>query len=184
MARLGETHETAIAATVWQRLKDLLVTAYHNLLPKFEEAFRLCDSPIEIKMLQAIMMASMKIAPTFLLMGDEDEGHIIVNFGFPDGSSVAVCPQKDMGRYRMDFSVAYMIEEVGVEICVECDGHEFHAKTQEQVSRDKQRDRDLLKRVDATVRWTGKDITSRECESLASELAAILSKRMEMKRET
>jgi very-short-patch-repair endonuclease len=44
---------------------------------------------------------------------------------------------------------------------VECDGHNFHERTKEQASHDKQRDRRLAAAGITTLRFTGSDIYNR-----------------------
>ena len=64
-----------------------------------------------------------------------------------------ICPQPH-GEYRVDFLLRYRVVlpkfEDGIlvrdvesdkQMIVECDGHDFHERTKEQASRDKERDR-------------------------------------------
>lgn len=62
------------------------------------------------------------------------------------------------GNYRVDFLVCAQINGVLLQVAVECDGHEFHEKTKEQASRDKARDRDLLRHGTPVLRFTGSEI--------------------------
>jgi very-short-patch-repair endonuclease len=54
-------------------------------------------------------------------------------------------------------------------ILVECDGHDFHEKTKEQVQKDKQRDRDFLSAGIITLRFTGSEIW-KNAKGCASEI--------------
>ncbi|MFD3219934.1 endonuclease domain-containing protein [Staphylococcus saprophyticus] len=76
----------------------------------------------------------------------------------------------DGKKYKVDFYVTanqqYTIENNDgtfvqsreVSLCIECDGHDFHEKTKEQVKRDKQRERNLAKRGFKVIRFTGSEI--------------------------
>lgn len=70
-----------------------------------------------------------------------------------------VFPQTVIGQYRADFFIAYRrgLNAVGG-IVVECDGHEFHEKTKQQVARDKARDRALQTEGYRVFRFTGSEI--------------------------
>jgi very-short-patch-repair endonuclease len=61
-------------------------------------------------------------------------------------------------KYKIDFLCGMKIEEYFFFLAVECDGHEFHEKTKQQVSRDKRRDRDLLLNGIPSVRFSGSDV--------------------------
>lgn len=56
---------------------------------------------------------------------------------------------------------------------VECDGREWHAKSEEQVARDKRRDRRLLAKDIPTIRFTGSEI-HRDAEGCANYLYELL----------
>jgi very-short-patch-repair endonuclease len=60
--------------------------------------------------------------------------------------------------YRVDFLIATLVDGQGIEVVVECDGHEFHEKTKEQAARDKARDRVLQSRGIYVLRFTGSEI--------------------------
>lgn len=64
------------------------------------------------------------------------------------------CPQYKIGRFRVDFLCRYMDKEY----IIECDGHDFHEKTKEQVIHDKRRERCLLATGRKVLRFSGTEI--------------------------
>lgn len=60
------------------------------------------------------------------------------------------------GKYRLDFAI--WREGKPWRIAVECDGHNFHEKTKEQVARDKARERDLIFEGWTVLRFSGTEI--------------------------
>lgn len=62
-------------------------------------------------------------------------------------------------KYRVDFfiPVRYKNQEI-IEFVIECDGHEFHQKTKEQVERDNKRQRDLQTAGYQIIRFSGTEI--------------------------
>lgn len=83
-----------------------------------------------------------------------------------------VFPQFSVGRYRADFFVYYHgagedCESGGI---IECDGHDFHEKTKEQVRRDKERDRNLQGVGLTVLRYAGSEIVA---DPVACALSAL-----------
>jgi very-short-patch-repair endonuclease len=60
--------------------------------------------------------------------------------------------------YRVDFLARVHYEGKAHDFVIECDGHEFHQKTKEQVKKDKKRDRDLTMEGYTVIRFTGSEI--------------------------
>lgn len=134
------------------------------------------ESPIE----QAFMAALFEIQEIGL--GGESDADLIVYPGkdqptiemvdyvfnlhfdekFQGGVLVSVAPQVRIDGVRVDFLITLIDGREGRRIirhtAVECDGHDFHERTKEQAARDKSRDRDLLRRGIATVRFTGSEL--------------------------
>ena len=75
-----------------------------------------------------------------------------------------IFPQYSINKYRVDFLVASKDKD-GKSMCVvvECDGHDFHEKTKEQVARDKKRDRYLQKIGYHVLRYSGSEIWNDKC---------------------
>lgn len=81
-------------------------------------------------------------------------------------------PQAKIGSYHADFLMWFSFERVKFGVAIECDGHAFHERTKEQASRDKKRDREILKAGFPVVRFTGSDVfkSPQECEEQVAEL--------------
>ena len=62
--------------------------------------------------------------------------------------------------YRVDFLIPvwYKNRDEGKLFVIECDGHEFHQKTKEQVERDNQRTRALQRAGYIVMRFSGSEI--------------------------
>lgn len=65
-------------------------------------------------------------------------------------------------NYIVDFLITCSDykREIDCKFAIECDGHEFHEKTKEQVAKDRERDRLLLEEGIITIRFTGSEIVS------------------------
>lgn len=73
-------------------------------------------------------------------------------------------------KYKVDFYITaselfslvkndkHTIYSREVNLCVECDGHNFHEKTKEQVSKDKSRERDIMSKGLNLIRFSGSEI--------------------------
>lgn len=88
-------------------------------------------------------------------------------------------PQVDVGPYRVDFLFARgRYKEPVSLIAAECDGHDFHEKTKDQVSRDKARDRELMARGIRVFRFSGSDIW-RDAGGCVDQILSVLEKEAE-----
>lgn len=113
-------------------------------------------------------------------------------YGEPDGEvNVRIQPQVVLYGCRVDFLVTMnTVEEcaAGLQVCsqqviVECDGHEFHERTKEQASRDRERDRILQLQGLHVLRFTGSDIWQdvfKCAEEVLSFLVATLAAEAEL----
>ena len=81
-------------------------------------------------------------------------------------------PQVEIGNYRVDFE---LINHKDKKIIVECDGHEFHQKSKQQVEKDNQRERDLKKLGYEVVRFSGSEIF-KDAEKCVEDLLDILNR--------
>ena len=81
--------------------------------------------------------------------------------------------------YRVDFliPVLYKHEDKKYEkyFVVECDGHEFHQKTKEQVERDNIRTRELQKEGYVVIRFSGSEILNKTYKCVEEIISIILS---------
>jgi very-short-patch-repair endonuclease len=74
--------------------------------------------------------------------------------------------QVKIGRDRVDFLITVDHPHgKQVRFAVECDGHSFHDRTPAQASRDRARDRRMLREGIVTVRYTTEDLMLRTTES-------------------
>lgn len=69
-----------------------------------------------------------------------------------------IAAQKVVGSYRADFFISGTTSGIKFEVCIECDGHDFHERTKEQASRDRSRDREMLINGITVMRFTGAEI--------------------------
>jgi Protein of unknown function (DUF559) len=90
----------------------------------------------------------------------------------PDLKPIAIVPALNIANVgEVDFAV--FIPSLSVDrpiVVVECDGHDFHERTVEQASRDRKRDRALLKLDIPVLRFTGTDVVRSSAE-VAEEIA-------------
>ena len=77
-------------------------------------------------------------------------------------------------RYRVDFAFASLpsLDAKQRPLAVELDGHDFHERTKEQASADRERDRALLARGIPTIRFTGSDVY-RDPKGVLAEIVAL-----------
>jgi very-short-patch-repair endonuclease len=64
-------------------------------------------------------------------------------------------PQAPVDRFRIDFA---MWSEYHGWFAIELDGHDFHERTKAQASRDKAKDRGLVRLGFKVIRYTGSDV--------------------------
>jgi len=80
--------------------------------------------------------------------------------------------------YRVDFLIPvwYPNQHAGKMFVVECDGHEFHQKTKEQVEKDNERTRNLQAAGYEVIRFSGTEIYHKAYKCAREVLKIILSK--------
>lgn len=116
------------------------------------------QSPIEDRLLGALMWLDMDWCgfPRGCYLDGPDE--CMGLYGPRDQIDFWITPQAPIGPYRVDLLIWFSYGKTVAGIAVECDGHDFHEKTKEQASRDKKRDREILKAGFPVVRFSGSDI--------------------------
>ncbi len=82
-------------------------------------------------------------------------------------------PQRKVGPYRVDIAIRVFENGRTMLLAVECDGHDFHHATKQQVERDKKRDRFLSSKGYKVLRFSGSEIY-RDVESCADEVVGIV----------
>lgn len=104
-----------------------------------------CESPIEKIMYLALM--------------------IYWQINVTNGIGIQIIAQEEIGKYRVDFHItAYALvgfekrKELSKELIIECDGHDFHEKTKEQVSKNNNRDYELKKQGYEVLHFSGSEI--------------------------
>lgn len=138
------------------RAKEIMFSAMDRMAHDDNEAFSMywqvginsyieCESPIE-----KILYVAMDIV---YILRDHEFG----NF------SMCIDPQmviEDKSKtYRVDFGITiYDIEDNGITFVVECDGHDFHQKTKQQVKRDNEREMRLKLLGYDVLRFSGTQI--------------------------
>ena len=139
-----------------------LLSDYQMLL---EESLIDCESPIE--QLLSMALESLNVKSIFKFNPFIDVIEI-------EKQKEIQCGKK---KYRVDFfiPVIYKNQENKCFV-VECDGHEFHQKTKEQVEKDNIRIRDLQKQGYEVIRFSGTEIWHRPYKCADEILKIILSK--------
>ncbi len=85
----------------------------------------------------------------------------------------------DDGSYEVDFLIVSKDPTLlTVKIAIELDGHEFHEKTQQQVRKDKVRERAILKQGVTVLRFSGSEIV-RNGRGCVEEVEKFLLKRLQ-----
>ena len=93
-----------------------------------------------------------------------------------DGLGFTFTRQKKIGVYTVDFLIKMKTKECEKLIVIECDGHNFHEKTKEQVAHDKKRDRWFSGRGITVLRFSGSEIFKNVeacCEEISNHLSNI-----------
>lgn len=174
MARLGRKIDDTwradtcdLAAPILDGAQSFLFNWVHGALQDGElcddGAITSTDSPIEAQLLVAVGL-QFKLYDTIPLKvlkrtSSEDD--------LPEAGA-AIIPQFSIGKYRADF-VVLSKEAQNLRLVIECDGHEFHHATKEQVERDKVRDRAIQSRGFHILRFSGREIY-RDAMSCAYEV--------------
>lgn len=146
------------------KLKNEIVEDYLLKITDLEETegINLCESPVE-----RMLFLSLK--------------HVLIN-NYGDYMYI-LTPQKkvDSGKkvYRADFvlNLASDVTNSAVEYVIEVDGHAFHEKTKAQVAKDKKRDRDLSRKFDGVLRFSGSEVYKNPIE-VADEAVSIMRNKL------
>lgn len=131
-------------------------------------------TPIECSLLAALKRAGLGLFKPGDFRLESDQGRLLLMSGeenvsldkYPDG----VVFHLPFLRYRLD---ALVIGSLGIALGVECDGHDFHDRTQQQASYDRARDREMLRAGLPVIRFTGSDI-HHDADKCASDVVDIL----------
>jgi len=167
--------EAAFGATVSVSLRSELGVRRNQLAV----ALGRCESPIEVRFLLSLI-CSCAMHDLSIVVEDEDGDPLYsAETDARMEQKLHVCPQQHLGDYRVDFALNLVFNNPQVEVArmvgqpdpagplviqerlvIECDGHDFHERTREQATRDKNRDRELLNAGYPVMRFTGSEIVS------------------------
>ncbi|WP_035287869.1 endonuclease domain-containing protein [Brevibacillus massiliensis] len=92
--------------------------------------------------------------------------------------NLLIYPQFKIGTYTVDFLIKFKPkhssnESKELSIVVECDGHDWHEKSKEQVARDKERERFIAKQGYLLLRYSGSEIVD-EPHRIVSDITEII----------
>lgn len=86
-----------------------------------------------------------------------------------------LCQQMIVGDYKADFGLVVAVSNhEHLTVVVECDGHDFHEKTKEQVAYDKARDRFFTSKGIRVFRFSGSEIW-RDAGACADEVLRFMA---------
>lgn len=157
--------ETDIKEYLIDKVSGHLIALSSDVKMILEESLIDCESPIE--QLLSLALEELNIKNIYKFNPFIDVVEI-------EKQKEIQCENK---KYRVDFfiPVIYKNQENKCFV-IECDGHEFHQKTKEQVERDNTRMRNLQKEGYEVVRFSGTEIWHRPYKCANEVLNIILSK--------
>lgn len=143
-------------------------------------------SPIEARLLDAILALAPQLhIAAHVCFGWQSVDVEPVDHASDDtrpaiGDSVAnlmIYPEALVRGYRADLLLFLVMPHRGVPLStalvVECDGHDWHERTQQQAAYDRARDRDILRGGWATIRFTGSEI-HRDANQCANDVLQVI----------
>lgn len=92
---------------------------------------------------------------------------------------LAICPQHEIEKYRVDFMVYRGTPTEQLEAIVECDGHNFHDRDERQRRYEKQRDRFLQSKGYRIFHFTGSEIKENPWKCAAEVIAYLTNDKPE-----
>jgi hypothetical protein len=167
--------DAAFGATVSISLRSEYASHHQRLA----SAVSCCESPIEARFLLSLVCSCARHELNIVIEDADGEPLFAAETTAWMEMTLYVCPQKQLGSHRVDFLLKLVFNNPDIEVArmvgnpdppgplvveermvIECDGHNFHEKTPEQASRDKNRDRELLNAGYPVMRFTGTEIVS------------------------
>jgi very-short-patch-repair endonuclease len=152
-------HFKPLKSAIW--LADLPVQT--DRMRRLQALCACCDSVIEKDMAQALIDNADLCAtgaPTVLTARETIEGP----------GKLLIASQHVLGRFRADFA---LMMEGGRKVIIECDGIEWHDRTNQQFISERQRERDILILGWPVMRFTGAELM-RDPDACAADVAAYL----------
>lgn len=170
------TEEDATVGGFYEKLPSRVKDYYddNRREKEYEQNMSLvnCESPIEQLLSLALQENNIKkigiFNPFVDVLSIENQKEIVIN---------------STEKIRVDFLITVMYKNQGlsfrdsvVSFVIECDGHEFHQKTKEQVEKDNIRTRQLQLQGYQVIRFSGSEIYKSPYKVAMDIIKAILSK--------
>ncbi len=112
---------------------------------------KLCESPIE-RVMAAAVVAVFEIEECRPLI------FIPAEYLLKGNVQLGIAPQAQVGDWRVDFLLIDRTLKKPLSVIIECDGHQFHERDQDQALRDRSRDRAAQSIGAHVFRFTGREI--------------------------
>lgn len=179
----GRLEQGSTADSLFSAALNVVGDGYINkACQHMERLNEVIESPIEEAMLYSLIISAQEEV--------EDIGFVVGGYAFGDcgvgAEFLVIEPQAKIENYRADFLLTFKSLIPGFEgerqLIVECDGHDYHDKTKQQASRDKERDREMKKLGYEVFRFTGSDIWN-DAYSCAKEAIDMVTGITDKKRE-
>jgi len=149
----------AYQARVWFESEQALTETIDNLIEDYVE------SPIEEILLRAMVGQYINMGYDIEFVCDKSlKAKFACGIRTTPINTLVLVPQHPVGPYRVDFLVIASwstpwTDPTQSTVIIECDGHEFHEKTKEQVAKDKKRERYIQSNSFSKVlRFSGSEI--------------------------
>ncbi|MBD1223262.1 endonuclease domain-containing protein [Virgibacillus halodenitrificans] len=159
-------HQVKAFKKLPKRVRDEINERLTIYKASFVTAMEGCESPIEQLMIVHLIDLEQELMKSLFELGKKFEVYL---------KKQEIVETENGKRFRLDFSVECSIEEENYKFAIECDGHDFHEKTKEQVTRDKSRDRDLTKLGYTVIRFSGSEIW-KDPSRCVREVGSIINK--------
>lgn len=148
-----------------KRVSTFLIGNICDFQDYLEYSLKDCESPIE--QLLALELANLnleginKFNPFIDVIGVDKQEEIIIK----------------NKKYRVDFLIPVVYKnQDNIMFVIECDGHEFHQKTKQQVEADNKRQRELQEAGYEVIRFSGTEIYHKPHDCALAVKNIILSK--------
>lgn len=141
------TYIKEASPTIEKRLDEIISDRIEQLACEISDALEDCKTPIE----------KLFAIPFYERVNESKLNFLADIFEVRNQAEILI---NDKKKYIVDFKVEFLKQENNTAhyFVIECDGHEFHEKTKEQVAKDKQRERDLMKSGYIVIRFSGSEI--------------------------
>lgn len=137
------------------------------------------ESPIEAKLIAELLVARFPYSDFDIDGCNTLSTRLYGAESFSKSGRVFIIPQHEIAGCRVDVAL-YVGDNVGgwIALAIECDGHDFHARTKEQARRDRARDRAITAAGFVPIRFTGSELY-RDAASCVLEIMEIVQQKTE-----